>query len=62
MQTFILCCKIRCTYAETASKFKSSYIASYKEFRVDKDTFIQIFPNNENFGISFSTAAIYSRL
>ena len=38
----------------------SCYI--YKEFRVYKDTFIQIFPNNENFGVSFSTTAIYSRL
>ena len=37
----------------------SSYI--YKEFRVYKDTFIQIFPNSENFGVSFSTTAFHSR-
>ena len=37
-------------------------LSSYKEFRVYKDTFIHIFPNSENFGVLFSTTAIYSGL
>ena len=33
-----------------------------QQVSVQKDTFIQIFPNSENFGVPFSTTAIYSKL